>query len=194
MRKTLLCVLCALALCLCASCAGEDISVGTGEASGQEEKTNGSIVVITVKDFGEIRAELCPEHAPITVRNFKKLVSEGYYDGTSFHRVINGFMIQGGSGAAADTIKGEFKANGITNTLKHERGVLSMARAKAYNSASSQFFICHSTEGCRHLDGNYAAFGRVLSGMEVVDAIAAVQTDNNDKPLTPVIIESIRFA
>lgn len=160
---------------------------GSGETETEK-------VVIRVKDYGEITVELLPQYAPITVANFKKLVGERFYDGSSFHRVINNFMIQGGKGKTqADMIKGEFKANGVDNALSHERGVISMARATPYDSASSQFFICHNTDTCRALDGKYAAFGRVLSGMEVVDAIAAVRTDVNDMPLYEVVIESIRF-
>lgn len=148
-------------------------------------------VCITVKDFGKITFELYPDKAPVTVENFKKLVAEGHYDGTIFHRVINGFMIQGGAGSGAANIKGEFAANGVQNDLSHVRGVVSMARAKAYNSASDQFFICQGSP--TYLDGNYAAFGKVTEGMDVVDAIAAVSTNASDRPYTDVVIESIVF-
>lgn len=142
-------------------------------------------VEITVADYGVITAELYGDIAPITVTNFLKLVDEGFYDGLTFHRVISGFMIQGGdpngngSGGSKENIKGEFSANGVQNDLKHVRGVLSMARSNSMNSASSQFFIMH--QDAPHLDGQYAAFGKVLTGMEVVDAICANTpvTDDN---------------
>ena len=132
-------------------------------------------VQIDIANYGTIIAELDADAAPITVTNFIKLVSEGFYDGLTFHRIISGFMIQGGdplgngTGGSSEKIKGEFAANGIDNPIAHERGVLSMARSSAPDSASSQFFIMH--QAAPHLDGSYAAFGRVLSGMEVVDAI-----------------------
>ena len=134
-----------------------------------------TLVQMDVADYGAIILELYPETAPITVANFVKLVQEGFYDGLTFHRVISGFMIQGGdpkgngTGGSSETIKGEFSQNGVENPLKHERGVISMARSSMPDSASSQFFIMH--EAAPHLDGAYAAFGRVLSGIEVVDAI-----------------------
>lgn len=152
-------------------------------------------VVLKVKDFGEIRLELYPEHAPITVENFIKLVNKGFYNGLTFHRVIKGFMIQGGcpkgngTGGPGYEIKGEFLANGVNNPIKHTRGVISMARAMDPDSAGSQFFIMH--KDAPHLDGQYAAFGKVTEGIEVVDKIASVRTDFRDKPLSPVIIESI---
>ena len=152
-------------------------------------------VIIKVKDFGVIEAELYKEYAPITVENFVKLVKQGFYNGLTFHRVIKGFMIQGGcpigngTGGPGWKIKGEFAANGVNNPLKHEPGVLSMARAMDPNSAGSQFFIMH--HAAPHLDGQYAAFGKVISGLEVVDKIASVSTDFRDKPLKPVIIESM---
>ena len=161
-------------------------------------------VVIDIKDYGKITVELYPDVAPETVRNFKKLVNEGFYDGLIFHRVIEDFMIQGGcpngdgTGGQTDekgnrvNIKGEFSANNFKNTLNHTRGVISMARSNDPNSASSQFFICQTSAA--HLNGKYAAFGKVTSGIEVVDAIAAVETNANDKPLTDVVITSITFA
>ena len=153
-------------------------------------------VEIEVQDYGTITAELDADAAPITVTNFVKLVNEGFYDGLTFHRIISGFMIQGGdpngngSGGSAENIKGEFAQNGWDNPIKHERGVLSMARSSMPNSASSQFFIMH--QAAPHLDGAYAAFGRVLTGMEVVDAICAntpVTDDNGtvQKANQPVI-------
>ena len=139
-----------------------------------------------MENGAKIELELYPEVAPITVKNFLKLVNEGFYDGLIFHRVIKGFMIQGGDplgngmGGSDENIKGEFRANGVENNLKHERGVISMARSFNPNSASSQFFIMHSD--APHLDGQYAAFGRVVSGIEAVDEIAEVPTDYNDRP------------
>lgn len=141
-------------------------------------------------------AELYPEYAPETVKNFVKLVSEGFYNGLTFHRVIPGFMVQGGCpqgtgmGGSGKNIPGEFASNGFeNNTLSHKKGVISMARAQAPNSASSQFFIC--VDDASFLDGDYAAFGEIIEGMENVDAIAAVKTDMADKPMTPVIMKSV---
>ena len=154
------------------------------------------MVRITMEDGGIIDIELNEEAAPITCENFKKLVSEGFYNGLTFHRVIPGFMIQGGCpqgtgmGGPGYCIKGEFKLNGVKNNLSHKRGVLSMARAQSPNSAGSQFFIMH--EDGEFLDGQYAAFGKVLEGMDVVDKIAAVKTDGNDRPMTEQKIATIR--
>ena len=146
------------------------------------------IVTIEMEDGGVIKAELYPEIAPNTVANFVNLVESGFYDGLIFHRVIPGFMIQGGDpqgtgmGGPGYTIKGEFARNGFKqNTLKHTRGVLSMARSMMPNSAGSQFFIMHAN--APHLDGDYAAFGRVTEGMDVVDAIAATPTGFQDRPV-----------
>ena len=147
------------------------------------------MVVIEMENGKTIEIELYPEIAPISCENFEKLVKQGFYDGLTFHRVIPGFMIQGGcplgtgTGGPGWTIKGEFAANGVKNDLKHTRGVLSMARSMMPNSAGSQFFIMH--EDAPHLDGQYAAFGKVVSGMEAVDEIANTETDANDKPRTP---------
>ena len=148
---------------------------------------------------GDIVIQLRPDVAPITVENFESLVSSGFYDGLTFHRVYSGFMIQGGdpdgngTGGSGKTIKGEFSANGVNNTLSHKRGVVSMARSSSYNSASSQFFICHADS--TFLDGNYAAFGEVVSGMDVVDGIAGTAVVSNgsevSKPVTaPVIVKA----
>jgi peptidyl-prolyl cis-trans isomerase B (cyclophilin B) len=148
-------------------------------------------------DGGVIRLELEPEAAPETVANFVKLVNEGFYDGLTFHRIIPGFMIQGGDpegtgmGGSDESIKGEFAENGWDNSIKHTKGVISMARSGDPNSASSQFFIVHETSP--HLDGKYAAFGRVIAGQDVVDSIAMTPTDAGDRPRTPVVIESIRI-
>lgn len=150
-----------------------------------------------MQNGGIIKAELYPEIAPITVENFVKLINENFFDGLVFHRVIEGFMIQGGGFDAvgnhkeADSIKGEFDSNGVKNTLKHDRGVLSMARTMFPNSASSQFFIMH--QAAPHLDGQYAAFGKVTDGMDVVDAIATCQTGYDDKPVVPQVIETIKM-
>nr|MBQ8890568.1 peptidylprolyl isomerase [Clostridia bacterium] len=144
------------------------------------------MVVIEMENGGIIRVELCPEAAPITVKNFESLVSEGFYDGLIFHRVIKGFMIQGGDplgngmGGSEKKIKGEFRSNGVNNPLRHTRGVISMARSYDPNSASSQFFIMH--KDAPHLDGQYAAFGKVVEGMDVVDEIAEIPTDYSDRP------------
>ena len=151
--------------------------------------------LLKIKDFGEMEIELYPDMAPITVDNFVKLVNKGFYNGLTFHRIINGFMIQGGcpngdgTGGPGYHIKGEFINNGVRNTLKHTRGVISMARSMFPDSAGSQFFIMH--EDAPHLDGGYAAFGKVIKGIEVVDKVASVATDYRDKPLKPVVIESI---
>ncbi|MBQ7986290.1 MAG: peptidylprolyl isomerase [Clostridia bacterium] len=145
-----------------------------------------------------IKAELYPDVAPITVENFVKLINENFFDGLIFHRVIRGFMIQGGgydvngNHKDAASIKGEFTANGVTNNLKHTRGVLSMARTMFPNSASSQFFIMH--EDAPHLDGQYAAFGKVTDGIEAVDKIANCATDRGDAPLEAQVIKTIRLA
>lgn len=146
------------------------------------------MVVIEMENGKKIKLELYPEKAPITVENFLKLVKDGFYDGLIFHRVIKDFMIQGGDpqgtgmGGAKDKIKGEFLMNGVPNDIKHERGVISMARAQNPNSASSQFFIVHKDS--LFLDGQYAAFGRVVEGMDTVDEIAGVKTDFSDRPLS----------
>ncbi len=153
------------------------------------------MVIMDVKNFGRIKISLDRQAAPITVENFEKLVREGFYNGLTFHRVIEGFMIQGGcplgtgTGGSGRTIKGEFSANGVPNPIEHRRGVISMARSMMPNSASSQFFIVH--QDSPHLDGSYAAFGRVEEGMEVVDAIAATPTGRGDRPLEPVVMERV---
>ena len=145
------------------------------------------IVTIEMEDGGVIRAELYPDIAPITCENFLSLAEKGFYDGLIFHRVISGFMIQGGDptgtgmGGPGHTIKGEFRANGVVNNIKHERGVLSMARSMMPDSAGSQFFIMHAN--APHLDGDYAAFGKVTEGMDVVDAIANTPTGFQDRPV-----------
>jgi len=153
--------------------------------------------IIEINKFGTIEVELDRDSAPITVDNFVKLADKGFYKGLIFHRVIKGFMIQGGdpkgngTGGPGYSIKGEFAANGVLNPIKHERGVISMARAMDPDSAGSQFFIMHK-DGF-FLDGQYAAFGKVTKGIEVVDAIASVRTSPNDRPLENVVIKDIRI-
>ena len=160
-----------------------------------EEKTN--FVKFVMESGSTMVAELYPEIAPITVANFQKLVDGGFYNGLIFHRVIPGFMIQGGdpkgigTGGPGWTIKGEFAANGIKNDLKHTRGVLSMARSMAPDSAGSQFFIMH--QDAPHLDRNYAAFGKLVEGVETVDEIADVQTDFADKPVLDQVMKEVYF-
>lgn len=163
---------------------------------------NNPKIKFTIKNFGEITAELYPEKAPVTVENFLSLVESGFFTGLIFHRVINGFMIQGGGfdetfeQKETKSIKGEFMANGfMQNDLRHTRGVLSMARTMAPNSASSQFFIMH--RDAPHLDGQYAGFGKVIEGIDVVDKIANVQTGSrgwyDDVPKVPVVIEKVEI-
>ena len=153
------------------------------------------IVTIEMESGGIIKAELYPETAPQSVYNFISLINKGFYDGLCFHRVISGFMIQGGcpqgtgTGGPGYCIKGEFLFNGVDNKLKHKRGVLSMARSQSPNSAGSQFFLMH--EDSPHLDGQYAAFGKVIEGIEVVDAIAATKTDRADRPAVPQIMAKV---
>ena len=153
------------------------------------------IVTITMENDSGIKAELYPEIAPESVNNFISLINKKFYDGLTFHRVIYGFMIQGGcpqgtgTGGPGYHIKGEFSQNGFENNLKHTPGVLSMARSMFPDSAGSQFFLMH--KDAPHLDGAYAAFGKVIEGMEVVNAIAEVDTDYSDKPLTPQVMKSV---
>ena len=152
---------------------------------------------IEMEKGGIIKLELYKDIAPITVENFVKLANEKFYDGLIFHRVIAGFMIQGGdpngigTGGPGYTIKGEFAVNGVKNDISHKRGVISMARSMSYNSAGSQFFICHADS--TFLDGQYAAFGKTIEGIEVVDKIASVSTNFNDKPLEDQVIKTVRI-
>ena len=179
MKKVLICMLAVMLACAPVFAGAESFwGVVDGLLNGETAQLlrEGVVTVeIDVADYGVITAELYPNVAPITVANFVSLVKEGFYDGLTFHRIISGFMIQGGdpkgngTGGSEKTIKGEFSQNGVPNDLAHERGVLSMARSGNPNSASSQFFIMHGD--APHLNGAYAAFGRVISGMEVVDAI-----------------------
>ena len=170
-----------------------------------EKKTEHSFVKVTMENGDSFIIELYPEYAPETVENFLNLVNSGFYDGLTFHRVIEGFMAQGGdpkgdgTGGSAKTIKGEFSENGFKdNTLNHDRGVISMARSEEPNSASSQFFICYDSESCRaSLDGKYAAFGKVIEGMEVVDSFLDVErgyvaSDGTfSKPLEPILMKKV---
>ena len=211
MKKKLrlfLCLVLAAAL-LTAGCSAADTTVNAASATAEaadtetnnelEETTMQSnpVATIEMEDGGIITVELYPDKAPNTVRNFISLANSGFYDGLIFHRVISGFMIQGGdpdgrgTGGPGYSIPGEFSANGCTtNDISHERGVISMARSSAYDSAGSQFFIMHADAA--YLDGQYAAFGKVTAGMDVVDAIASVRTNLNDKPYTNQVIKSIR--
>ncbi len=154
------------------------------------------MIEILVRDYGTIRIELDRASAPNTCANFVSLARKGFYDGLIFHRVIKNFMIQGGDplgkgiGGPGYTIRGEFKANGVDNPIKHLRGTISMARSSDFDSAGSQFFVMHR-DGT-YLDGQYAAFGRVVSGMDVVDRIACTATSSNDRPLEKVVIETVR--
>ena len=152
---------------------------------------------ITMEQGGEIKLELYPDLAPITVQNFVDLANKKFYDGLIFHRVISGFMIQGGDptgtgmGGPGYTIKGEFASNGVKNPISHERGVISMARSQSPNSAGSQFFIMHAA--ARYLDGQYAAFGKVIEGMDVVDRIASTKTDDCDRPYEDQKMKTVRI-
>lgn len=154
------------------------------------------MIEITMENGKKITIELDAAAAPITVENFTKLVNEGFYDGLTFHRIIPGFMIQGGCpdgtgmGGPGYGIQGEFSSNGVSNPIRHTRGVISMARSGMPNSAGSQFFLMHAD--APHLDGSYAAFGHIVEGLEVVDEIASVATGFNDKPKTPVIMKTVR--
>ena len=172
----LLLVIC-LALALWGCAKGEEAPVSTAPTGEYASGIHHAKIVI--KNYGTITVELDADTAPISVANFCKLAKEGAYNGTTFHRIISGFMMQGGAVEGAAAIKGEFAANGVKNDIKHVRGVISMARAKSYDSGSSQFFIMQGDAS--YLDGNYAAFGRVTSGMEIVDLICenTPVTDNN---------------
>lgn len=175
------------------ACGSEKNSSNDNETKTTKANPTASIVV---KDYGTIELELYPEIAPNTVNNFISLANSGFYDGLTFHRIIDGFMIQGGdpegngTGGPGYSIAGEFSSNGYTeNDLKHTDGVLSMARARSKDSAGSQFFIM--VGDYNNLDGEYAAFGKVISGLDIVKSISKVTTDNNDKPKKEVVIESI---
>ena len=197
--KRLICILLILCTTLLAACAPAVITpdeVYTTRLEPADTPTN--FVQIELENGGIIVVELYPDIAPKTVENFKKLVGEQFYDGIIFHRVMQGFMIQGGDpegtgyGGSGEPIVGEFGSNGISNPLRHERGVISMARQlNDNNSASSQFFIMHETKS--NLDGDYAAFGRVIAGMETVDWIAAQPVNGSNKPLDNITMKEVRF-
>lgn len=197
--KKIISVLCLLLVLLSSTaCGNKDLSKGKVEGINYMETENvTNYVKIETTKNKVILIELFPDVAPITVANFQKLVKEKFYDGIIFHRVINGFMIQTGDptgtgmGGSEENIVGEFSSNNIENNLSHTRGVVSMARSQEMDSASSQFFICQ--EDSLHLDGNYAAFGKVITGISVVDEIASVETDSNDKPINVQMMRSIRF-
>ena len=202
MKKTIVLLLVLLLLC-CLACTKKTVATAektTEQKTENREETsvdkNHPVATITMKDGGRIELELYPETAPESVKNFISLANSGFYDGLIFHRVIMGFMIQGGdplgkgTGGPGYSIKGEFAANGVSNDIRHVRGVISMARAASYDSAGSQFFIMH--QDAAYLDGQYAAFGRVISGMDVVDKIAKTTTDSRDKPYKDQVMESVR--
>ena len=172
--------------------------VGCGEAP-EPTLTENATVKIEMDDGSYFVIEVYPQYAPYTATNFVNLVNNGFYNGLTFHRIVPGFVIQGGCpdgngmGGSGKNVRGEFLSNGFEgNTLSHTKGVVSMARAQDPNSASSQFFICF--EDAPHLDGSYAAFGRVIEGMEAVDAMAEVATDYNDKPYEPVVMKKVYIA
>ena len=181
--KKLITILCSFVLCI--------------SLFGCQKETKDYTAKIEVKDYGTISVKLDGKTAPITVQNFVDLAKSGFYDGLTFHRILEGFMIQGGdpngngTGGSDKTIKGEFKENGVKNNIKHKRGVISMARSSDYDSASSQFFIMHDV--APHLDGEYAAFGKIIDGLDVVDEIASAQTNFQDCPKTPIVIKTMRL-
>ena len=183
MKKSFVSILLILALVFTMVLSGCEEKNDKAEVSGDGTTLETAEVthyaVIEIENFGVITAELYGKTAPVTVNNFVSLANSGYYNGLKFHRIIDGFMMQGGAGAEKNSIKGEFTSNGVTNNLKHEAGVLSMARTNQPDSASTQFFIMH--EAAPHLDGQYAAFGKVISGMDIVDRICrtAVVSDGN---------------
>ncbi len=190
MNMKKLAVIPAIAVMLLTACGGDSAKPAANSGSASADAGNTFII------------SLYPEYAPITCDNFENLVKSGFYDGLTFHRVMDNFMAQGGDpqgtgrGGSGHNIKGEFKANGVNNELKHTRGIVSMARSRAYDSASSQFFICYTTYPS--LDGNYAAFGEVTEGMEVVDSFlqverVAVSTDGPSSPTQPIVIDNMKM-
>ena len=201
-------LMCALMLCSCKLAADEPAvpAEPTAEPAAEPaesaeptaEGEKGQIThyaEIDIADQGVITVALYGNDAPISVANFVKLANEGFYNGLTFHRIISGFMMQGGdpngngTGGSGENIKGEFSANGVDNALSHTRGAISMARSMNYDSASSQFFIMH--KDAPHLDGSYAAFGKVIDGMDAVDEIADTEVDWNDKPTTPQVMKRV---
>lgn len=195
MKKTIMVImLITLSLALW-GCSSDNNDERVIKDSGEVQSEKNPQVTIIMENSEEIVLELYPETAPNTVYNFLSLVDDRFYDGLTFHRVIPGFMIQGGdphgdgTGGPGYSIKGEFESNGIENNIKHDQGVISMARSTDPDSAGSQFFIMH--DAAPNLDGDYAAFGKVIEGMDVVDAIAKTDTNTQDKPLEPQIIKRI---
>lgn len=196
MKKTItFALLAALVLGLTAGCSGpaKDAPAPTEAPAAPAEGAAGIYADIAIKDYGTVTVQLDPSAAPVTVENFVALAKDGFYDGLTFHRIIDGFMMQGGAGTGAATIEGEFEANGHDNPISHVRGVISMARASDPNSASSQFFIVQSDS--TYLDGQYAGFGHVTAGLDIVDKICAdaQPTDNNGSiaPEAQPVIESV---
>ncbi len=197
MKKIISLLICAVLFCLCFAGCGEKPQDAPIDATQQTK------VKVVMEGGGEFVIELYPEYAPETCQNFIKLVNEGFYEGLTFHRIVDGFMAQGGSSdgkgyeGSGETIHGEFAVNGFEqNTLSHTRGVISMARAQDYNSGSSQFFICYSDNYTSSLDGRYAGFGKVIEGMEVVDGFTDVQRTYNMSgelavPVEPIVIKSM---
>ena len=194
MKKTIIPILAAaLLLGVLAGCSGKDAPAPTQAPAAPVREAAGIYADIAIRDYGTVTVQLDPDAAPATVENFVALAEDGFYDGLTFHRIIDGFMMQGGAGQGAANIVGEFAANGHENPISHVRGVISMARASNFDSASSQFFIVQSDS--TYLDGQYAAFGHVTAGMDVVDKICAdaKPTDNNGSiaPDAQPVIESI---
>lgn len=196
--KKILCAVMSLVMCamLFTACKEESVPLQDKiDVTGMETVN----VVIMLKGGDEMTLELYPKIAPVTVQNFVDLATSGFYDGLIFHRIVEDFVVQGGdpngdgTGGSSTNITGEFSENGFENTLKHEKGVISMARSNDYNSASSQFFICTSNNAnVKNLDGNYAAFGKLTKGWNVLEKLNSVKTDDNDKPQTDIVIKAIR--
>ncbi len=197
MKKVISLIMCAMLVCLCFAGCGEK------EQASDSDVAQGTKVQVVMENGGEFVIELYPEYAPETCKNFVKLVNEGFYEGKTFHRIVDDFMAQGGSSdgkgfeGSDETIRGEFAANGYSkNTLSHTRGVISMARTNDMNSASSQFFICYSDRFTGSLDGLYAGFGKVVEGMDVVDSFCDVERTYNSMgelaiPVEPITIKSM---
>ena len=198
-----------MGVCVLSACSGDEENTDTNTTVADEVQTTQTDIPVETdpnaehtkvkfeieiagEDAGSFTMVLYPEYAPITVENFIKLVNEKFYDGVKFHRILDGFMAQGGMNTEkkASSIKGEFALNGVKNDLKHDRGIVSMARTDVYDSASSQFFICYNRDGCAHLDGQYAAFGKVIEGMEVVDSFLEVQRSAAGMPKKDIVITS----
>lgn len=199
MKKLLTVCVAAVLLLSLAACGKTDTDTITDSKADKPAAETAGVgthhAEIDIQDYGTITVELDGDAAPITVQNFMDLANDGFYDGLTFHRIISGFMIQGGdpngdgTGGPGYAIRGEFSSNGVENDLSHVRGVLSMARSSANDSAGSQFFIMHADSD--YLDGNYAAFGMVLGGLDTVDVIASVPTDSNDKPRTEQVMRTV---